>query len=72
MSSSEIEELKSIILFQAAAPDIADKVREYEEQQKFEREEKEERERYEKIINNIQKLLNIYRWMPVMNLNDKN
>ena len=58
MSSSEIEELKKqLALFQAAAPDIADKVREYEEQQRIEREEKEERERYEKIINNIPKAI---------------
>lgn len=54
MSSSEIEELKKqLALFQAAAPDIADKVREYEKQQRIEREEREERERYEKIISNI-------------------
>jgi len=58
MSSSEIEELKKqLALFQAAAPDIADKVREYEEQQRIEREEREERERYEKIINNIPKAI---------------
>ena len=54
MSSSEIEELKKqLALFQAAAPDIADKVREYEEQQRIEREEEEKRERYAKIISNI-------------------
>ena len=58
MGSTDIEELKKqLALFQAAAPDIADKVREYEEQQRIEREEKEERERYEKIINNIPKAI---------------